>query len=201
MSNKNRVFNNTQNGDGQSPLPPAPTHENGHVNPGTDNLESLNGLIAMAKKYAHYSMCEIGRVPVTLFLSSADGPNRFAMATLHTVHTDNDDFIEIIRAICLAHAAKKCALVAPISSKYANPSGMHSLIVLVGESHIGQKQVWLSVICDNNGAFFDLGDVGMPPSYETGRFAALLPPSVPDQETRRCAQERLNLEGIACTQI
>ena len=193
------MINNTSNDDGQCPWPPVPPHESGHINPGTDNLESLDGQMVMAKKYAQHSMGHRGHVPVTLFLSSADGPNRFTMATLNTVHTDNDDFIEIVRAICLAHAATKCALVATISSKDGEPRGMHNMVVLVAESHFGQKQEWLPVIRGNHGEFLGFDEAGTPSTDEIDRFAALVPANVPDQEARRCAQERLNLEGIACT--
>ena len=199
MSNQNREFKTTSDDGDQFPKPPVPMHESGLVNPGTGNLESLNGLMAMAKMYAHHSLRHQGHVPVTLFLSSADGPNRFAMATLNTVHTDNDDFIEIIRAICLAHAATKCALVATISSKDGEPSGKHNMVVLVAESHFGQKQEWLPVIRGNHGEFLGFDEAGTPSTDEIDRFAALVPANVPDQEARRCAQERLNLEGIACT--
>jgi len=72
-------------------------------------LKTLDDLLAQAEHYANYSMRNIGRVPLTLFLIGADGPVLFIPESLADDRAKGD-FAATARLLCLAHAASACVM-------------------------------------------------------------------------------------------
>ena len=71
------------------------------------------------------------------------------------------------------------------------------VIVLMGESHGGQKQKFLPIIRSGNGKFFNLGETTVPGMDKmTGRFAQILPPKVADDQMRLLAKTMLKVKGV-----
>ena len=73
-------------------------------------------------------------------------------------------------------------------------------IVLMGESHTGQKQKYLPIIRSDNGKFFGFGESNMPVWDKIeGRFAQILPPNVATDEHRALAKVMLKVKGVNVT--
>jgi hypothetical protein len=71
------------------------------------------------------------------------------------------------------------------------------VIVLMSESHSGQKQKFLPIIRSGNGKFFNLGETTVPGMDKmTGRFAQILPPKIATAENRALAQVMLKVKGV-----
>jgi hypothetical protein len=69
-------------------------------------------------------------------------------------------------------------------------------VVLMGESHSGQKQKFLPIIRSGNGKSFGFGESEVPAMDEMkGRFAQLLPMKVPDAAIRDVAKAMLQVKG------
>ena len=75
------------------------------------------------------------------------------------------------------------------------------VIVLLGESHGGQKQKFLPIIRSGNGKFFGLGESNTPSLDKMeGRFAQILPPKAATAENRALAQAMLKVKGVTVPQ-
>jgi hypothetical protein len=71
------------------------------------------------------------------------------------------------------------------------------VIVLMGESHGGQKQKFLPIIRSGNKKFFGFGESNMPSLDKIeGRFAQILPPKVADDQMRLLAKTMLKVKGV-----
>jgi hypothetical protein len=71
------------------------------------------------------------------------------------------------------------------------------VIVLMSESHSGQKQKFLPIIRSGNGKFFNLGETTIPGMDKMeGRFAQILPPKVADAGLREVAKVMLKVKGV-----
>jgi hypothetical protein len=71
------------------------------------------------------------------------------------------------------------------------------VVVLMGESHAGQKQKFLPIIRSSYGKFFGFGESEAPTVDEMkGRFAQLLPTQVPDEGIREFAKAMLKVKGV-----
>ena len=153
----------------QSNLPAFPVSNRIHgVQP--NRLENLDDLLAQAEHYADHSMRNIGRLPPTLFLIGSKGPLMFMPESLAD-ESDKDDFATTARLMCIAHAATACVMALEAWAKFAKagekfdetepPSeafDRQEVVVLMGESHTGQKQKFLPIIRSDNGKFFGLGE-------------------------------------------
>ena len=74
------------------------------------------------------------------------------------------------------------------------------VIVLMGESHTGQKQKYLPIIRSDNAKFFGFGESNMPILDKIeGRFAQILPPNVATDEHRALAKVMLKVKGVNVT--
>lgn len=74
------------------------------------------------------------------------------------------------------------------------------VIVLVGEAYGRQKQLFLPIIRSGNGKFFGLGESELPSLDKLeGRFAGMLPPTMPPAEHRALAKARLMVKGVNLT--
>jgi hypothetical protein len=173
-----------------------------------DKLESLDDLLAQAEHYDNFSMRNLGRLPPTLFLIGPDGSLMFMPESLGDAAA-KDDFATTARLMCIAHAATACVMVLEAWAKFATPGekfdeteppseafDRQEIVVLMGESHSGQKQKLLPIIRSGNGKFFGFGESEAPTIDEMkGRFAQLLPPKIPDTKLRGLAKTMLQVKG------
>jgi hypothetical protein len=172
-------------------------------------LETLDDLLARAEHYANYSMRNMGRMPPTLFLIGPDGPLMFMPESLED-GAAKDDFATNARLLCIAHAAAACVMALEAWAKFAKPDekldeteppseafDRREVIVLMGESHTGQKQKFLPIIRSGNGKFFSFGESEAPTMDEMkGRFAQLLPTKIPDAAMCDLAKAMLKVKGV-----
>jgi hypothetical protein len=154
-------------------------------------------------------MRNIGRLPPTLFLIGSQGPLMYMPESLAD-ESDKDDFATTARLMCIAHAATACVMALEAWAKFAKPGeefdemeppseafDRQEVVVLMGESHTGQKQKFLPIIRSDNGKFFGLGESNAPSMDEMkGRFAQLLPTKVPDEGIRLVAKAMLKVKGV-----
>jgi hypothetical protein len=173
------------------------------------NLETLDDLLAQAEHYANFSMRNMGRLPPTLFLIGPDGPLMFVPESLAD-DSAKDDFATNARLMCIAHAATSVVMALEAWAKFAKPGekldeteppseaiDRREFVVLMGESHSGQKQKFLPIIRSGNGKFFGFGESEVPTMDKMkGRFAQLLPTNVPDAAMRDLAKVMLKVKGI-----
>jgi hypothetical protein len=172
-------------------------------------LETLDDLLAQAEHYANYSMRNMGRMPPTVLLVSPDGPLMFMPESLSDEGA-KDDFATNARLMCIAHAATSVVMALEAWAKFATPGekfdeaeapsealDRREMIVLMGESHSGQKQKFLPIIRSGNGKFFGFGESEAPTMDEMkGRFAQLLPTKVPDAAMCDLALTMLKVKGV-----
>jgi hypothetical protein len=174
-----------------------------------NRLENLDDLLAQAEHYANYSMRNLGHLPPTLFLVGSRGPVMFMPESLAD-ESDKDDFATTARLMCIAHAATACVMALEAWVKVAKPGekfdeterpseafDRQEVVVLLGESHTGQKQTFLPIIRSDNGNFFGLGESDLSSMDEMkGRFAQVLPTKVPDDGIRAVAKAMLKVKGV-----
>jgi hypothetical protein len=174
-----------------------------------NQLETLDDLLAQAEHYAGFCMRNSGKMSPTLFLIGADGPLMFVPASLAD-ENEKDDFATNSRLVCIAHAATAVVMALEAWMKTATPGekfdmteppseafDRQEVIVLMGESHTGQKQKFLPIIRSGNGKFFGVGEPEVPEMDEmNGRFAQLLPTKIPDAELREVAKVMLKVKGV-----
>jgi hypothetical protein len=112
--------------------------------------------------------------------------------------------------MCIAHGATACVMVLEAWAKFAKPGEKFDMteapseafdrrefVVLMGESHDGQKQKFLPIIRSGNGKFFGFGESEAPTMDEMkGRFAQLLPTKAPDAAMRGLAKTMLKVKGV-----
>jgi len=172
-------------------------------------LETLDDLLAQAEHYANYCMRGTGRVTPALFLIGPDGPLMFSPESLADEHA-KDNFADQARLMCIAHAATACVMTLEAWAKFAKPGEKFDLteapseafdrrefVILMGESHAGQKQKFLPIIRSGNGKFFGFGEPEDPGADEMkGRFAQILPSKVPDDAMRDLAKLMLKVKGV-----
>jgi len=165
--------------------------------------------MAQAEHYAGFCMRNSGKMSPTLFMIGADGPLMFVPTSL--VNADEKDaFANTARLVCIAHAAKVSVMALEAWMKTATPGekmdmteppseafDRQEVIVLMGESHDGQKQKFLPIIRHGNGKFFNLGETTVPGMDKMeGRFAQILPPKVADDQMRLLAKTMLKVKGV-----
>jgi hypothetical protein len=174
-----------------------------------NKLETLDDLLAQAEHYAEFCMRNSGKMAPTLFLIGADGPLMFVPASLADAG-EKDDFATTARLLCIAHAATATAMALEAWIKSATPGekldmteppseafDRQEVIVLMGESHGGQKQKFLPIIRSDNGKFFGFGESNTPSMDKMeGRFAQLLPTKVLDAQLREVAKVMLKVKGV-----
>ena len=172
--------------------------------------KTLDDLLANAEHYADFCMRNSGRVTPALFLIGPDGQGMVCPESLADDRA-KDDFANNARLVCIAHAATACVLTLESWMKTATPGeeldmteapseafDRREVVVLMGESHDGQKQKFLPIIRSGNGKFFGFGESDVPVLDQmTGRFAQILPTKVPDAAMRELAKVMLKVKGVA----
>ena len=126
---------------------------------------------------------------------------------------EKDAFATTARLVCIAHAATVSVMALEAWMKTATPGekmdmteppseafDRQEVIVLMGESHSGQKQKFLPIIRSGNGKFFNLGETTVPGMDKMeGRFAQILPPKLATAEHRALAEAMLKVKGVNIT--
>jgi hypothetical protein len=121
-----------------------------------------------------------------------------------------DAFATNARLMCIAHAATSVVMAIEAWAKFAKPDekfdeteppseafDRREFVILMGESHSGQKQKFLPIIRSGNGKFFGFNESEVPIMDEMkGRFAQLLPTKVPDVAIRDVAKAMLKVKGV-----
>jgi hypothetical protein len=174
-----------------------------------NRLENLDDLLAQAEHYADHSMRNIGHLPPTLFLIGSKGLAIFTPESLAD-DSDKDDFATTSRLMCIAHGATVCVMALEAWVKYAKPGekfdeteapseafDRQEVVVLMAESHTGQKQKFLPIIRNGNGKFFGFGESDAASMDEIkGRFAQIYPMEVPDKGIQEVAKAMLKVKGV-----
>ena len=177
-------------------------------------LKSLDDLIAQAGHYAEFCMRNSGSMPPTLFFIGSDGPMMLIPKSM-AGDQDKDDFATTSRLMCIAHAASACVMALEAWMKSAGkdekidttemPSeaiDRQEVIVLMGDDRANQKQKFLPIIRSDNGKFFGLNDSETQVMDSmTGRFAQILSPKVPDEETQMLAKVMLQVKGAKTVRL
>lgn len=168
---------------------------------------TLDELLANAEHYAAYCMGNSGSVTPALFFIGADGQGMFCPDTLATGR-DKDNFADMARFVCIAHAVTIAVMVLESWAKFATPGekfdeseapseaiDRKEYVILTGESRDGNRQKFLPIIRSGNGRFFGFGEPYEPGAELTGRFAGLLPSNTPDAQMRELAKAVLEVKG------
>ena len=164
--------------------------------------QSLDDLLARAEDFALFSMRAQGKVLPTLFAVGPGGPLFFVPSSLANERA-KDNFANVARLICIAHAATAAVMILEAWMKVASPDGTLDLtvppsqslhrkevVMLTGESRTGCRQKILPIIRTGAGGFFGFGEFAGPEVTSfSGRFAQILPPKPP----RPAAQTRAGL--------
>jgi hypothetical protein len=172
-------------------------------------IPSLDSLLARAEDLALFSMRARGKVLPTLLAVGAGGPICFIPSSLKDERA-KDNFANIARLVCVAHAATVAVLVVEAWMKTASPDGTLDLtvppseslhrrevVMLTGESHAGCRQKILPIVRTGAGKFFGFGEFTTPPETTfTGRFAQILPPKVPTAAEQKEAATLLAVLGV-----
>ncbi len=170
---------------------------------------SLEALLARAEDLALFSMRARGSVAPTLLALGAGGPICFIPSSLKDERA-KDQFAQIARLICLAHAATAAVMIIEAWMKTASPDGTLDLtvppsqslhrrevVVLTGESQTGCRQKLMPIIRTGAGGFFGFGEFTTPPETTfSGRFAQILPPKVPTSAEQAKAAALLAVPGV-----
>src|SRR6266516_4080221 len=146
--------------------------------------KTLDDLLANAEHYADFCMRNSGRVTPALFFLGPGGQGMFCAESLAD-DSIKDDFATNARLMCIAYAATSVVMALEAWAKFAKPGekfdmteapseafDRRELVVLMGESHSGQKQKFLPIIRSGNGKFFGFGESEVPAMDKMkGRFA------------------------------
>jgi hypothetical protein len=169
---------------------------------------TLDELMANAEHYANHAMRKSGRVPPAFFLVGVDGQVMASPEQLVDGQS-KDDFANMARFLCIAHAATACVMVLEVWAKFASPDepldpseppseaiDRREFVVLMGESRDGCRHKFIPIVRSGNGRFFGFGEAENPGHDQMeGRFAQLLPDKVPDQQMRELARAVLKVKG------
>lgn len=169
----------------------------------------LDALLARAEGLAEFAMRARGSVAPTLLAVGAGGPICFIPSSLKDERA-KDQFANIARLICVAHAATAAVMIIEAWMKTASPDGTLDLavppsqslhrrevVVLTGESHTGCRQKFLPIIRTGAGGFFGFGEFTAPPETTfSGRFAQILSPIVPSAAEQEKAAALLAVLGV-----
>ncbi len=169
--------------------------------------KTLDELIANAEHYARYCMGNSGCVTPALFFVGADGQGMFCPESLADGR-DKDNFADMSRFVCIAHAVTIAVMVLESWAKFAAPGetfdameapseaiDRKEYVILTGESRDGNRQKFLPIIRSGNGRFFGFGEPYEPGAEMTGRFAGLIPSHTPDAQMRELAKAVLEVKG------
>lgn len=173
-------------------------------------LKSLDDLLVQAEHYAAWAMRKIGNVPPTMMGLSPRGPLSFVPSAM-TDDRAKDNFANTARLICVAHDATAAVMILESWMSTAPPGGSldmqerpseaigrQEIVMLTGETRLGNKHKLLRIIRTDAGGFFGFGEFDSLASDSfQGRFAQILPPKRPTKEMQN--QARMVLAAIGIT--
>ena len=177
-----------------------------HSPPPHQQPQSLAELLSNAEHYARYCMDNSGSITPALFFLAPEGQG---MAFPDSLASDEakDEFANLARLTCVAHAASACVMVLEAWAKFARPNepldtteppseaiDRQEFVILMGESRSGNRRRFLPIIRSDNGKFFGFGDPQDLDADMQGRFATILPPKDPDTATRAIAKALLQIK-------
>jgi hypothetical protein len=171
--------------------------------------ESPDDLLARAEDYACFSMRTCGKVPPSLIAVGPSGSICYMPSKMANVRA-KDDFANVARLICVAHAATAAVIILEAWMKVAGADGLLNLkeppsealnrreiVVLNCETRSGCKQRILPIIRTDAGGFFGFGEYAGPADTRfEGRFTQILPPKILNKEWRAHACLLLETIGI-----
>ena len=171
--------------------------------------QSLDDLFARAEDLALFSMRAQGRVMPALLAAGPGGPIYFMPSSLRDERA-KDNFANLARLLCVAHAATAAVLMAEAWMKLASPDGTLDLtlppseslhrkevVILTGESRTGCRQKLLPIIRTGAGGFFGFGEFAGPEATSfSGRFAQILPPKAATPADQARARALLQAMGV-----
>ena len=145
----------------------------------------------------------------TLLAVGPGGPLFFVPSSLADERA-KDNFANVARLICIAHAATAAVMILEAWMKLASPDGtldltvppsqsLHrrEIVMLTGEARAGFKQKILPIIRTGAGGFFGFGEFEGPEATSfSGRFAQILPPKPPTPENQAKARALLAAMGV-----
>ena len=174
-----------------------------------NKLETLDDLLAYAEQYATRAMRKLGRVPPALLFINSRGAQIYSPENLPDVEA-KDDFADVARLLCIAHAATACVLAFEAWSRPRKPGesledaeapseavDRQEIVALLGESRDHDEHRTLPIIRSGNGKFFgfDSPEISHGKQME-GRFGGILPPEPPTPRLRKLAREALAAYGL-----
>ena len=157
-------------------------------------LKTLDDLLAQAEHYAEFCMRSSGKMAPTLFVIGADGPLMVAASSMDGVEEKDASVVMAMEAwMKFAQQGEQIDMTEPPSEAFDR----QEVVVLMGESKIGQKQRILPIIRSGNGRFFGFKDTVMPQTDRfEGRFSQILSPNTPTDEHRLIAKAMLEMKGL-----
>lgn len=170
--------------------------------------KALAILLDEARKYAEFSMRNIGHVPPTMFAMTPEGTMTFLPDGLEDEKAKTS-FANTARMICVGYGATAVVMILESWATFAKQGNSlddtppseamdrKEFVVLMGET-IGKKTTeFLPILRTDAGGFFGFGEFDSSglEGFQ-GRFAEMLPPIQPDQKMREMAQLLLQAMGV-----
>jgi hypothetical protein len=142
--------------------------------------KTLADLLANAEHYARFCMANSGRVTPALFFLAPEGQGMLVPESLTDV-SEKDDFANMARLTCVAHAATACVMVIEAWTKFAKaeekfdsseaPSeaiDRQEHVVLMDESREGNRHRSPSATVPSLNSAFVGSPFRRPPAYPCG---------------------------------
>lgn len=171
-------------------------------------LKAVDDLMAAARDYAEFCLRNSGRMASTLFLIGSEGPMMFLPPPL-AGEEEKDNFANAARLMCLAYNASASVIAMEAWLKTAKPGEQldvsvppseaeerQEVVALLGEERGGHQHHFLKIVRSDNGKFFGFTDADLPETDRVvGRFAEILPPTVPDNAMQTLAKTIMAKSG------
>ncbi len=173
-----------------------------------NNPEALETLLHQARKYAEFSMRNIGHVPPTMLAMTPEGTLTFLPDGLEDEKAKTS-FANTARMICVGYGATAVVMILESWATFAkqgkrlddtSPSeamDRKEFVVLMGETAGKKTTEFLPILRTDAGGFFGFGEFDSSglEGFQ-GRFAEMLPPIKPDKQMREMAQMLLQAMGV-----
>lgn len=171
-------------------------------------LKTLDDLMIAAGDYAEFCLRNSGRMASTLFLIGIEGPMMFLPPPL-AGEEEKDNFANAARLMCLAYNVTASVIAMEAWLKTAKPGEQldvnvlpseamdrQEVVALMGEERGGHRHQFLKILRSDNGRFFGFTDADVPETDRVaGRFAQILPPTVPDNAMQTLAKAIMAKSG------
>ena len=170
--------------------------------------KALEILLDEARKYAEFSMRNIGHVPPTMLAMTPEGTLTFLPDGLEDENAKTS-FANTARMICVGYGATDVVMILESWATFAKegkklddtpPSeamDRKEFVVLMGETTGKKTTEFLPILRTDAGGFFGFGEFDSSglEGFQ-GRFAETLPPIKPDKKMMAMAQMLLQVMGV-----